>query len=61
LLASVTTGGFLTGTVVGLSVHTVGGVIAPGATVLEEIVPLDDQLIVEAQVQPKDIDDLGVG
>jgi multidrug resistance efflux pump len=50
-----------TGTVVGLSVHTVGGVIAPGATVLEEIVPLDDRLIVEAQVQPNDIDDLGVG
>jgi hypothetical protein len=47
--------------VVGLSVHTVGGVIAPGATVLEEIVPLDDQLIVEAQVQPNDIEDLGVG
>ena len=50
----------VTGTVVGLSVHTVGGVIAPGATVLE-IVPLDDQLIVEAQVQPNDIDDLAIG
>lgn len=34
------------GTVVGLSVHTVGGVIAPGVTVLE-IVLLDDQPIVE--------------
>ena len=50
----------VTGTVVGLSVHTLGGVIAPGGTVLE-IVPLDDQLIVEAQVQPNDIDDLAIG
>jgi HlyD family secretion protein/epimerase transport system membrane fusion protein len=50
----------ITGTVVGLSVHALGGVIAPGATVLE-IVPLDDQLIVEAQIQPNDIDDLVVG
>jgi len=49
-----------TGTVVGLAVHTVGGVITPGETVLE-IVPLNDQLIVEAQVQPNDIDDLTVG
>lgn len=49
-----------TGTVVGLSVHTVGGVIAPGETVLE-IVPADDRLIVEAQVQPSDIDDLMIG
>ena len=35
-------------------------VLVPGATVLE-IVPLDDQLIVEAQVQPNDIDDLAIG
>jgi len=43
-----------------LSVHTIGGVIAPGETVMQ-IVPREDQLIVEAQVQPVDIDQLAPG
>lgn len=43
-----------------LSVHTIGGVIAPGETVMH-IVPQEDQLIVEAQVQPVDIDQLTPG
>ena len=48
------------GTVVGLGVSTVGGVIKPGETVLE-IVPSAQRLIVEAQVQPADIDSVVVG
>ena len=49
-----------TGTVMGLQVHTPGGVIKPGAAIME-IVPLDDRLVVEAQVQPEDIDRVWVG
>lgn len=48
------------GIVVNLKVHTLGGVIQPGATVLE-IVPLDDTLIVEARVNPRDIDEVHTG
>lgn len=43
------------GTVMGLEVHTVGGVIKPGATILD-IVPKDDVMTVEARVRPEDID-----
>jgi HlyD family type I secretion membrane fusion protein len=43
------------GTVVGLSVHTVGGVIQSGKPILD-IVPRGDVLVVEANVQPQDID-----
>jgi HlyD family type I secretion membrane fusion protein len=43
------------GTVVDLQVHTAGGVIAPGAALLD-IVPSGDRLVVEAKVDPKDID-----
>ena len=42
------------GTVQRLLFNTVGGVISPGSQVVE-IVPLDDQLIVEAKMSPKDI------
>jgi HlyD family secretion protein len=49
-----------TGKVVGLSVHTVGGVIAPGARLMD-IVPEDQELIVEAQVPPESGDDLRPG
>jgi epimerase transport system membrane fusion protein len=48
------------GTVVGLGVHTVGGVVAP-ATPLLEIVPKGEQLVVEAKVQPTDIDKVHPG
>jgi HlyD family type I secretion membrane fusion protein len=48
------------GYVVDLQVHTAGGVIAPGATVLD-IVPDDVQLIVEAKVNTKDIDSVHIG
>ncbi|MEO9530196.1 MAG: HlyD family type I secretion periplasmic adaptor subunit [Roseibium sp.] len=43
-----------------LSVHTIGGVIAPGETVMQ-IVPREDQLIVEAQARPVDIDQMSPG
>ncbi|OXS17134.1 secretion protein HylD [Zobellella denitrificans] len=42
------------GTVQRLFANTVGGVVAPGREVLE-LIPLDDQLIIEARIQPKDI------
>lgn len=45
----------LPGTVIGLQAHTTGGVIRPGATILE-IVPTDAPLVVEARIQPEDID-----
>lgn len=43
------------GTVVGLALHTVGGVIMPGQTVMY-IVPADEELIVEAKVMTTDRD-----
>ncbi len=45
----------LTGKVTDLQVHTVGGVIKPGDKLMD-IIPKDDALIVEAMVQPQDID-----
>lgn len=48
------------GTVVGLSVHTVGGVVRPGETLMD-IVPAGQELIIEAQVRPEDADDLTIG
>lgn len=42
------------GTVKQILVNTVGGVIQPGMDVME-IVPLDDSLLLEAQVRPADI------
>jgi HlyD family secretion protein len=50
----------VSGAVVGLTVHTVGGVITPGQRVLD-IVPDGQALIVEAQVKPDDADDLKAG
>ena len=48
------------GTVHELSVHTEGGVISPGETVML-IVPDADRLVVEAQVSPLDVDQVYVG
>lgn len=50
----------ITGTVVGLQVHTTGGVVAPGAPLLD-IVPLDEDLLIEAQVQITDVDTVELG
>lgn len=48
------------GLIVGLNVHTEGGVVVPGQ-LLMEIVPDNDALIVEGKVLPSDVDDLLVG
>ncbi len=48
------------GIVTGLQVHTIGGVISPGMTIVD-IVPEEDELIVEANVSPTDIDRVAVG
>lgn len=48
------------GVVKGLSIHTLGAVIEPGK-VLMEIVPVEEDLIVEAMVQPNDIGHLKNG
>lgn len=45
------------GRVVGLSVFTVGGVVAPGQTLME-IVPDSKALVIQAQVNPSDADDV---
>jgi HlyD family type I secretion membrane fusion protein len=48
------------GRVVGLDVFTVGGVVAPGQTLME-IVPQDRRLVIQAKVSPNDADDLHPG
>ncbi|MBK1719773.1 HlyD family type I secretion periplasmic adaptor subunit [Thiocystis violacea] len=48
------------GAVVGTSVHTIGGVIRPGDPILD-IVPEGESLIIEARVQPIDIDRVAPG
>ncbi len=48
------------GIISGLKFHTVGGVIAPGSEVMN-IVPQDDERIIEAQVSPQDIDVVKLG
>ncbi len=50
----------VTGSVVGLRIFTRGGVVAPGAPLMD-IVPTDGRLIIEARVQPTDIDLVHVG
>ena len=50
----------LDGTVVGLQVHTVGGVVG-AAEPLVHIIPSDDRLIVEARIDPTDIDVVRAG
>lgn len=47
----------LGGIVNDLSIHTVGGVVKPGETIMD-IVPLDDQLLVEVKISPADINDI---
>lgn len=50
----------VTGTVVGLTVFTVGGVIAPGQKLMD-VVPDHANLVVAARVAPEDVDDVAVG
>jgi HlyD family secretion protein len=48
------------GQVVGLTVFTVGGVVAPGQTLME-VVPDDKMLVIQAQVDPRGADDVYQG
>src|SRR5262249_39699271 len=48
------------GVVHSLAVHTVGGVINNGETIMT-IVPRGDDLVVEAKVAPSDVDQIAVG
>jgi HlyD family secretion protein len=48
------------GKVVGLTTFTIGGVAAPGSTLME-IVPQDRALVIQANVSPADADDLRLG
>jgi HlyD family secretion protein len=48
------------GVVLQLAVHTVGGVVANGETIMQ-IVPRADVLVVEAKVAPQDIDQVTLG
>ena len=50
----------IAGTITGLAVHTIGGVVAPGLTLMY-LIPSDDRLIVEAHVGPQDIDVVHAG
>ncbi|MEQ9393799.1 HlyD family type I secretion periplasmic adaptor subunit [Haliea sp.] len=50
----------VSGVVLGLAVHTVGGVVRPG-TALMDIVPEQLQLLIEAEVSPLDIDRIQAG
>jgi len=50
----------VSGTVIGLSIFTIGGVIAPGQTLMD-IVPDKSDLVVGARVSIDDADDLYVG
>jgi len=50
----------VSGTVMNMQLHTIGGVVSPGSPMME-IVPLSDTLVVEAQVNAMDIDTLHVG
>ena len=48
------------GTVTGLKIHTLGGVVKPGETMMS-LVPTGDTLVVEARVNPQDIDSVHAG
>jgi HlyD family type I secretion membrane fusion protein len=50
----------VTGTVVGLAVHTEGAVVAPGEALLY-VVPSEGILQIEARVRPEDVDVLSTG
>jgi len=50
----------VSGVVVGMGIHTIGAVIAPGKEILH-IVPEDSKLIVLAQVNTTDIDKVQIG
>lgn len=50
----------MSGVVVNSNVSTVGGVVAPGDTLME-VVPLQDELLVKAKIRPQDVESLSSG
>jgi len=50
----------VSGTVHNMSVSTIGGVITPGQEIMQ-IIPKRDRLIIKAQIQPKDINQVVLG
>lgn len=48
------------GVVLGLAVHTVGGVISPGERVMD-VVPKDDKLLITAHIRSEDVDKVMAG
>ncbi len=48
------------GVVHGLTVHTVGGVVPAGETIMQ-VVPVQDALVAEARIRPQDIDQVTQG
>lgn len=50
----------IAGQITALKVFTVGGVVQPGSTMMS-IVPLDDKLVVDAHINPNDIDIVRAG
>lgn len=50
----------ISGQVHQLTVHTVGGVVTPGETMMQ-VVPENERLVVEGKVSPNDIDEVRIG
>ncbi|MGN7612882.1 HlyD family type I secretion periplasmic adaptor subunit [Magnetococcales bacterium HHB-1] len=50
----------MAGKIVGLSMHTKGGIIQPGSALMD-IVPQEDHLVIDALINPMDIDTVKVG
>lgn len=48
------------GVITGLQYHTLGGVITPGAKIMD-IIPQNDELIIQAHLMPKDIESIKLG
>ena len=48
------------GKILGLSMHTIGGVIKPGESLLD-VVPDNEELVIEAKLIPVDIDRVSIG
>jgi len=51
----------INGVITSIAFHTIGGIIPPHSNKILEILPIDDELVVEVQISPKDIDHVAVG
>jgi len=50
----------ISGKVIGLKIHTIGGVLSPGTAIMD-IVPYDEKKIIEAKLRPLDVDSVKAG